>query len=576
MGGIHMDAIAITGFFCLISAVITYGLGIFVYAKNPDSRVNRLFLMVTAGASYWAVGEYLIWSVNSYENVLFWLKASSLWTVVIVMCIHFILCFADHPMARRENRAYLLMLLYIPAIILAGVNFFTDHIFTVAYSPDFRYYYTPSIGDPIYFAATIYFLAILFWAIYIGWQARRSAGNDTLKRQSSSVSIGLLILLGFGSQSVVILPLFGIFAPNMVFIGIVLFSVAITYAILKYGLFILTPETVATNIIQTMPDGLLLTDMDGRVITTNSSAKKLLAGSFLTNPGVFTGPPLPEPVFSKIRDDIVRNGMISDYELIPDSDTKKTMSISGSLVTDPDRGPAGLILIIHDITERKNAEKALTLANEKISLLTHLTRHDISNLVMAVSGYLEILESEDDEQRRKEILSVCMNLVEKITRHLHFSREYQSIGLHEPVWQDCERLILRAVEDIQHDQVELTIDLVPAEIFADPLSVKVIYNLLENAMRHATGISRIEIYSQKMDDGSYALVIEDDGPGIRPDEKERIFKQGYGKNTGLGLTLAREILLVTNIQICENGEFGKGARFEISIPPESWRMKTRE
>jgi len=95
-------------------------------------------------------------------------------------------------------------------------------------------------------------------------------------------------------------------------------------------------------------------------------------------------------------------------------------------------------------------------------------------------------------------------------------------------------------------------------------------------VRHATGISRIKIYSQKMDDGSYALVIEDDGPGIRPDEKERIFKQGYGKNTGLGLTLAREILLVTNIQICENGEFGKGARFEISIPPESWRMKTRE
>lgn len=152
-------------------------------------------------------------------------------------------------------------------------EFFTDHIFTVGYSPDFRYYYTPSIGDPIYTAATIYFLAVLFWAIYIGWQARRSAGNDTLKRQSSSVSIGLLILLGFGSQSVVILPLFGIFAPNMVFIGIVLFSVAITYAILKYGLFILTPETVATNIIQTMPDGLLLTDMDGRVITTNNSAK---------------------------------------------------------------------------------------------------------------------------------------------------------------------------------------------------------------------------------------------------------------------------------------------------------------
>ena len=570
-----MDGIAILGLFCLISAVITYGLGIFVYAKNPDSRVNRLFLMVTVGASYWAVGEYLIWSINSYENVLFWLKASSCWTVVIVMCIHFILCFADHPVSRRENRVYLLMLLYVPAIILAGVNFFTDHIFTVGYSPNFRYYYTPSIGDPIYTVATIYFLAVLFWAIYVGLQARRSAGNDTLKRQSSSVSIGLLILLGFGSQSVVILPLFGIFAPNLVFIGIVLFSMAITYAILKFGLFILTPETVATNIIQTMPDGLILTDMDGRVITTNSSAKKLLAGTFQTNPGTFTGPPLPEPLFSTIRNDIVQKGMVSDYELTPDPDTRKTVSVSGSLVTDPDRGPAGLILIIHDITERKKAEKALKLANEKISLLTHLTRHDISNLVMAVSGYLEILESEHDELRRKEILAVCSDIMEKITRHLHFSREYQSIGLHEPVWQDCERLIMRAIDDFQHDRVVLTIDLIPADIFADPLSVKVIYNLLENAMRHATGISRIRIQSLEQDDGSLAVIIEDDGPGVRPDEKERIFKQGYGKNTGLGLTLAREILLVTDIRISENGEYGKGARFEICIPPESWRKKSQ-
>ena len=179
-----------------------------------------------------------------------------------------------------------------------------------------------------------------------------------------------------------------------------------------------------------MPDGLILTDMDGRVITTNSSAKKLLAGTFQTNPGTFTGPPLPEPLFSTIRNDIVQKGMVSDYELTPDPDTRKTVSVSGSLVTDPDRGPAGLILIIHDITERKNAEKALKLANEKISLLTHLTRHDISNLVMAVSGYLEILESEHDELRRKEILAVCSDIMEKITRHLHFSREYQSIGLH--------------------------------------------------------------------------------------------------------------------------------------------------
>lgn len=93
-------------------------------------------------------------------------------------------------------------------------------------------------------------------------------------------------------------------------------------------------------------------------------------------------------------------------------------------------------------------------------------------------------------------------------------------------------------------------------------------------MRHAKEIARIGIYSREEEDGSLLLIINDDGPGVKPEEKERIFMQGYGKNTGLGLTLAREILEVTDIKIRENGVYGKGARFEIKVPPGSWRKKS--
>ena len=49
-------------------------------------------------------------------------------------------------------------------------------------------------------------------------------------------------------------------------------------------------------------------------------------------------------------------------------------------------------------------------------------------------------------------------------------------------------------------------------------------------------------------------------------EKEKIFDRGFGKNTGLGLTLSREILGITGITIKETGEHGIGARFEITVP----------
>lgn len=54
-------------------------------------------------------------------------------------------------------------------------------------------------------------------------------------------------------------------------------------------------------------------------------------------------------------------------------------------------------------------------------------------------------------------------------------------------------------------------------------------------------------------------------------EKSLIFKQGYGKNTGLGMFLIKEVLEIIGMTIKETGEPGKGARFEIEIPAGKFR-----
>ena len=67
------------------------------------------------------------------------------------------------------------------------------------------------------------------------------------------------------------------------------------------------------------------------------------------------------------------------------------------------------------------------------------------------------------------------------------------------------------------------------------------------------------------------IICEDDGAGVPADEKEKIFSYGFGKNTGLGLFLSREILNITGISIKETGELHKGARFEITCPQTTIR-----
>jgi signal transduction histidine kinase len=154
---------------------------------------------------------------------------------------------------------------------------------------------------------------------------------------------------------------------------------------------------------------------------------------------------------------------------------------------------------------------------------------------------------------------------------IRFTKEYENIGVTAPVWQDCRQLLQTAAGQVAPGQVQVRND-IPAgtEIFADPLIAKVWYNLLENAVRHGGKITTVRCFEENAG-GGHVIVCEDDGNGVPADEKEKIFERGFGKNTGLGLFLSREILAITGITIKECGEPGKGVRFEIAVPNGMWR-----
>jgi signal transduction histidine kinase len=68
------------------------------------------------------------------------------------------------------------------------------------------------------------------------------------------------------------------------------------------------------------------------------------------------------------------------------------------------------------------------------------------------------------------------------------------------------------------------------------------------------------------------VIIGDNGIGISAELKLEIFEPGMMRNRGLGLFLAKEILSITGLTIEETGVPGKGARFEIHVPLECFRM----
>jgi signal transduction histidine kinase len=240
----------------------------------------------------------------------------------------------------------------------------------------------------------------------------------------------------------------------------------------------------------------------------------------------------------------------------------------------PIRDASGIIVAFlgtcHDITEQKRIESALHMANRQLNLLTGITRHDIRNQIFALKGYLELSKQTlGDATKTSEFIVKKERAAEAIERQIAFTEEYQDLGTVGPRWIVLDHII-------PHSQVPARItlrsDLNGIRVFADPMLEKVFSNLLDNSLRHGGRVTVIGV-SSYTSDGDLVIVWEDNGIGIPADEKERIFERGFGKNTGFGMFLVREILSLTGISIRESGEPGAGARFEIVVSEGAYRSE---
>ena len=97
-------------------------------------------------------------------------------------------------------------------------------------------------------------------------------------------------------------------------------------------------------------------------------------------------------------------------------------------------------------------------------------------------------------------------------------------------------------------------------------------NLAENTLRHGGTVGSIAIDWHP--EGEEAVITyRDDGIGISEADRPLLFIKGHGKNTGLGLFLSKAILAITNVAITEI-PVDKGARFDLRVPPEMFRVGT--
>ena len=184
--------------------------------------------------------------------------------------------------------------------------------------------------------------------------------------------------------------------------------------------------------------------------------------------------------------------------------------------------------------------------------------------------YIHIINENPDDKENFHYLNMMSSVLKKMRTQIEFTRDYQDFGVTKPGWHDIGALFRLSASQFTERAIHFSSEVSNIEVYADNMLEKVIFNLVENSLRHGMHVTQIS-FNIEMEEKGIVLVYTDNGVGIADDEKDLIFMKGFGKNTGFGMFLVREILQITCLSIVETGKAGCGVRFEIHVPNGVWR-----
>ncbi|MFA5312191.1 MAG: response regulator [Methanomassiliicoccales archaeon] len=230
---------------------------------------------------------------------------------------------------------------------------------------------------------------------------------------------------------------------------------------------------------------------------------------------------------------------------------------------------AGIILSIRDMADAERIEAA-ERRNRGLEQMLDLMRHDVIDHMDQAEGYLRALEGTILEPHKRRYLEEISRTMGALREHIDLNNLYQDLGEKGPLWQDLGDIFDRAVDGLDLRNVELNHDLGRIEVLADPHADKALNTILSNLVRERNGARKVSI-SHQVSRGGLTIMIDDDGMGIRQDEKFAVFEYGHFFGNWRGLHLAKEILMLTDVSVREIGIQNLGSRFEIVVPDGNYR-----
>ena len=349
-------------------------------------------------------------------------------------------------------------------------------------------------------------------------------------------------------------------------------------------------------LIDVLPVAVFVGEADGEIVEWNEAAEEIWGGEVAESESVAeydryeawwadTGDPVePEewPLARALEGEEVTD---PDEIRIKGFDGEcRTVLNHGMPVRDADGEVTRAVVTLVDITERKEYQRRLEESNERLEQFAYAASHDLQEPLRMVSSYLRMIENryaDDLDEDGREFLEFAVDGADRMRAMvrglLNYSRVETKGDPLEAV--DLEDVLEDVIEDLQvrieETRAEITADDLPRVRGDESQLRQVLQNLLENAIEyHDEGPTRVHVGAER-DGDEWVISVADEGIGIDPDDRERIFEVFERLHTaeehegvGIGLALCQRIVERHGGDIWVESEPGEGATFSFTLPAD--------
>ncbi len=344
---------------------------------------------------------------------------------------------------------------------------------------------------------------------------------------------------------------------------------------------ILTNSNKLAAILGSMVEGVIAVDTDDGVLHLNPAARQIIQ----VGPEECIGKRIWEVTRTREICEALTEALRSNSEVlkeisIVDRPRDRAIKIHASPLKDSEGRLAGAVVLLHDITALRRLE---TVRRDFVANVSH----ELKTPLTAVRGLVETMlddpdiDSETSKRFLEKIHRQAMRLSALVTDLLTLSRvdrettdlERTVIDLRQPVRESLRTLASSAEAKAITVQASMPEDSV--KILGDSEALRqAVDNVLDNAIKYTPEGGRIALELKRNGDQA-SLSIEDSGPGIDPQHKDRIFERFYRVDkarsrelggTGLGLSIVKHIAQAHDGEVYLESEPGQGSIFTISLP----------